>query len=279
VERKQAESESRDERYKNDQITLNRRLVYATVALVFATIVTGVIGGIQLWYVHRQWKLSSDGLSKMGDQIWAAKNAAYASEKAAKAASDSADTQGRTMRLDERPWINIIVGNAVLQDQTPIKMPIRIVNTGKTPAFKVHGLVAINLLEEKDRPDFTYIRGHPKFSISSGTIIPNSPNDLSWPVLPKYVPKDKPITEILTTKEIRTGIQDGSLYIVVHAKVTYDDIFRVHHWINFCAYAHNVAGLPEKPTGDTCGAYNDVDKNVEEQQTKDRPKSGRDTTN
>ena len=88
-ERQQAEAHARDEQYKNDQIVLNRRLVNATVALVVATILLGIISGIQLLYIHRQWKLTSDGLSKMGDQIWAAKDAAFAARQAADTANNS----------------------------------------------------------------------------------------------------------------------------------------------------------------------------------------------
>lgn len=83
MERSKAERDTRDDEYKDEQIRLNRRLVAATVALVISTI---MLGFFQVWYMHRQWKLTSSGLSKMGDQIWAAKDAAYA----AKAASDTA---------------------------------------------------------------------------------------------------------------------------------------------------------------------------------------------
>jgi hypothetical protein len=83
IESTQAERDRRDEEYKSDQIRLNKRLVFATIGLVVSTI---ILGFFQVWYMHRQWKLTSGGLSKMGDQIWAAKDAAYA----AKAASDTA---------------------------------------------------------------------------------------------------------------------------------------------------------------------------------------------
>jgi hypothetical protein len=87
VERKQREAEGRDAGYKQQQIALNKKLVNATRALVLTSIVMGAVGGIQVWYMHRQWKLTSDALSKMGDQIWAAKDAAYAAKEAADAVS------------------------------------------------------------------------------------------------------------------------------------------------------------------------------------------------
>jgi hypothetical protein len=86
VERKQDESERHDAEYKREQIRLNRRLVEATVALVVSTV---VLGSVQAFYMHRQWKLTSDSLSKMGDQIWAAKNAAYAAKEASNTAAQA----------------------------------------------------------------------------------------------------------------------------------------------------------------------------------------------
>jgi hypothetical protein len=105
VERKQAEAES-EQQYKDEQIALSQRLVNVTKVYVVATIlilIVGVIvGGGQLLYVHRQWKLASDGLSKMGDQIWAAKNAAFAAQKAADTAADglrsSNEYLGKTLK-------------------------------------------------------------------------------------------------------------------------------------------------------------------------------------
>jgi hypothetical protein len=81
IERKQAEAEGRE----REQISLNRSLVRATVALVICTL---ALGGVQSFYMHRQWKLTSDGLSKMGDQIWAAKDAALAARQSANTSSD-----------------------------------------------------------------------------------------------------------------------------------------------------------------------------------------------
>lgn len=126
AERKQAAAEARRQKYEDDQITLNRRLVGATLALVAVTLALAVASGIQLWYMHRQWKLTSDGLSKTGDQIWAAKDAAFAARQAAttgsntlgqmqaqtKAQQDAAKAAGRTVnnaqvqfRDEQRPYL------------------------------------------------------------------------------------------------------------------------------------------------------------------------------
>lgn len=144
IERKQAEAERRDQRYKDDQIALDKslvdsteRLVYATRALVVATIVMGIIGGIQLWYIHRQWKLASDGLSKMGDQIWVAKNAGNAAQDAANAARRAADTAKDALVRVQRAFVFADPVEARIVGKRPetgaLNVNFRWENTGTTP--------------------------------------------------------------------------------------------------------------------------------------------------
>jgi hypothetical protein len=136
------------------------------------------------------------------------------------------------------------------------------VNTGKTPAYKLQGVVVVNLLKKTEQPDFNYEAGvHPRYSVDGGTAIPNSPNDFTWPILPAFVPQGQPIIPIVVNDSIKKGMQNGNLYIVVYGRITYDDVFGVGHWLQFCSYAHNAAGVPEQATADACGPYNDVDKN------------------
>jgi hypothetical protein len=234
--------------------------------------VTLVVLGLYTLATWRLVKVSRDSLEatkksftetlcQMQAQTAAQQNTGCAAQGQLALAQRSLGATINSFHLEQRAWMNVLVGKAALQDGSPINMPIRIINSGKTPAHNVQGVVVINLLEEKDQPDFNYRSGHPRYAINTGIAIPNFPSDMSWPVLPKHVPKGKPVNPIVTTSEIRTGIQDGSLYIVVHGRITYDDIFGTKHWIKFCSYAHNVVGVPEQFTADTCGPYNDVDKN------------------
>ena len=158
--------------------------------------------------------------------------------------------------------MNVTVGKTTMIDGKPIEMPIRIVNSGKTPAYDLDGLLTVNLLKDGEQPVFVYKNGtHPGYHFNGKTYSPNSPTDFSWAVLPIFVPKTDPINPILATSAIRRGMQDGSLYIVVNGKITYKDAFGVDHWIKFCAYSHTAAAVPMKVTADSCGPYNDVDKN------------------
>jgi hypothetical protein len=165
------------------------------------------------------------------------------------------------LRVDQRAWINISVGQAPLIEGKQIEMPIRVTNSGKTPAFNVQGVIVVNLLGVGEEPDFDYKSGHPFYAIDVGAAIPNSPANFSFPVLPKYRTPQEPLAPVLDNSAITQGIGTGKLYIAVHSKVTYDDVFGTHHWTTFCSYSANSVGLPEKPVANTCGQYNNVDRN------------------
>jgi hypothetical protein len=164
MERKQTESDRREQ----EQIRLNRGLVIATVALVVCTV---ALGGVQACYMHRQWKLNSDGLSKMGDQIWAAKDAAFAARQvadtavnesgenkrqfdktlkqmqgqtsaqmiAAQASQRAADISRQSLFVSQRPYLTLTtVVSQPLTQASPPTVTLTFRNSGQTPAMDVH---------------------------------------------------------------------------------------------------------------------------------------------
>jgi len=180
-ERKRSEAEAHDKRYKDDQITLNRRLVNTTIALAIATIVLGIASGFQLWYMHRQWKLGSDGLSKTGDQVWAAKDAAFAARQAANTSNNILgeskrqfdktlkQMEGQTAGIEESNRLNrdaltsvqraFVTFQAMQLDTPPVSMNPRTIawvfsgvveNSGATPAInKIEHFAGSNKLHEE----------------------------------------------------------------------------------------------------------------------------------
>jgi hypothetical protein len=183
--------------------------------------------------------------------------------KAANAAKNSADTQAKTMRLDERSWMNIVVGKGTMIDNNPLVVPIAVVNTGKTPALDVSGKMVVNLLNNNDDPDLTYRVGHPGYSVDVKALAPNNPQQLQYAALPKYVTDYKFRKPIIVNPTLRKEISDGSLYIVVHARITYNDIFGKAHWLTYCSRSQNVTpGVKTHNAGsDICGDYNNIDRN------------------
>ena len=182
-------------------------------------------------------------------------------KKAADAAAGAASVAKQTMHIDQRAWLGVVVGRGPIEIGQLLKPPIRIADTGRTPAVHMHGNIVINLLGEKEEPDFSYGHGHPAYEIYGNDLLPNLPQDFSFAVLPKYVPPDRPLNPIVVTDSVKRDIENGTSYIVVHGEIFYDDVFGVHHWIRFCNYAQNASGFREQSVANNCGSYNDTDTN------------------
>ncbi len=250
VERKQAEAESRDQKYKQDQVDLNKKLVCATVGLVVATF---ILGGIQLWYMHRQWKLTSDSLSKMGDQVWAAKDAASA-------AKNAADTAQKEMRLEQRAWVGMTFPNLdegkELSKKSPnvvFQCPFEISNWGRTPARMIEINANCSILpngsEQLDLGE-NGPKHHTRIRFES--IQPNE-TVKDWGIAAIMVENGKP-RPLFTTPELWQRVKTSDLEVIAHGKLTYIDSFGKEHWVRFChAYSGTVGG-PEN-----CYRYNDSD--------------------
>jgi len=287
VERKQAEAESRDQRYKEQQIFLNRRLVRATVALVVATIVMGMVGAIQVWYVHRQWKLTSDGLSKMGDQIWAAKDAAYASKRASDTASQTlgqmqAQTRAQqiaataskiqadaakkstengtqslqatieSFHLDQRPWVIPFQFQlaAELENGKDSKVTIWVENTGKTPALDMIPVSSVSLWDfEPPEPDLSKVIP----IVSRGILAPGFRNFSFDTEGDHFKPK---LVDI-------AAYQDGRKRIYIHGMIRYRDSFNLQRWTKFCIWHKYGSPLDNFSY---CEHGNDVDHEEEHKQ-------------
>lgn len=186
-----------------------------------------------------------------------------ANKKAADAAKRSADIAAQTMRIDERAWVNVSVGKAPMIDNSPLQIPVTLTNDGRTPALNVTGNIVINLLRYGEEPDLIYKKGHPAYAIEVKALTAKLPQNLPFNVLPKYLDSEKPLVPINVTPQLRRAIADGTLYIVVHARLEYDDVFGIHHWIQFCGHASNgIPGIQQQSPGQACGDYNDVDRNL-----------------
>jgi hypothetical protein len=187
----------------------------------------------------------------------------HSSVKSADAAHDATTTASETMRIDQRAWVYAIIGRAPIKIGQPLKPPIRIVNTGKTPAINMHGNIVVNLLGETEEPELSYPgHGHPSYAVNTRTLIPNLPQDMNdFAALPKHMTHEEPFWQVIVDSATKKAIEQGTSYLVIHGEIFYDDFFGVHHWIKFCSYEHNVVGAREHSVASTCGPYNSVDTN------------------
>jgi len=251
MERQRAESEGRDGQYKSDQIRLNRWLVAATIASVVAA---ATLGSFQGCYMHRQYILTSNGLSKMGDQIWAAKNASYASEKASdtagQALNDSKSSfektlgqmkaQTRAQQRATRAYVGLKVREQdVLVYDTNKKEIVAnfpIINSGQSPAQHVitrYGHKAMPLLPADQASNSCS-------NIPIPRILPV--NDASESVM---VPQGFIAIAAGTSDPLQEEwkrIQARTDTMCVFGSIFYTDIFDECHETEFCVFADPSTG-------------------------------------
>jgi len=163
-------------------------------------------------------------------------------------------------RRDERAWIGFalpegiqIQKEATTQRPTALLVPTQTVNTGKTPAKKVTGNLAITVIKKGEKLVFEYTSGHTNYGIYGGTMFPGGRVTLAQPAI-RHGPK-KAIT-IVPTDALMQEINQGQSFVVVYGRVTYCDIFGVSHWTTFCRYATRPGFIDY-----ACMNYNDADIN------------------
>jgi len=170
----------------------------------------------------------------------------------------------RTMRIDNRAWLKVGTQDVPLVIGEPIFKTISIVNIGKTAALNLTGALVVNLLPINEEPELSYPKhGHPNIQFQVRALMPDTPQTLHRvPGMPKRTAPNNTVAPIIFTKDMEGGIGDGSLYVVVHGQITYDDVFGTHHWLKFCEVSTRaIPGIKTKRGADTCADYNDVDRN------------------
>jgi hypothetical protein len=135
------------------------------------------------------------------------------------------------------------------------------------PAFDVTGKIVVNVLPVNEDPDLKLTNQlHPGYNVSTKELPPHDTQSPYFAAFPKYIKQGEISTPIITTPKMREQLKKGTLYIVVHARVTYEDVFGVEHWLQHCSHGLGSESWPGVrlssvgPTG-ICGQYNDTDKN------------------
>ena len=187
--------------------------------------------------------------------------------KATEASRKAADAAVQAMHIDDRAWVDISTGPAELILGQPLLVPIIIANNGKTSAFNIRGRIVLNVLLANEDPDLTLVDAtHPAYNVSVKQLPPRHTETPKAAVFPKYIGKGEILTPIKLTAVIRKQIMNGRMQIVVQARLAYEDVFGVKHWIQHCSHGFGTKSWPGirlsnvGPTG-ICGEYNDADKN------------------
>jgi hypothetical protein len=164
-------------------------------------------------------------------------------------------TMHRSLLVDQRAWISVVIPPDFPLDGASIPAPIQLTNTGKTPAKDVEGDIIATVLKKGEEPLFDYGVGHPHSRLHAGAIFPNMPISTTITLARYGAQMPEPI---VPTPEFRRDIANGQSFIIFYGKITYTDIFGDQYWTTFCTGGGSAiqSNDPKK-----CVSYNDVDNN------------------
>jgi hypothetical protein len=157
-----------------------------------------------------------------------------------------------SMRVDHRAWITIedIVFKPV-EENKPLTVEFKIVNTGKTPAKHVNMFLSVEKVASSSSPTFT----PPSLKSFFGLISPNSPY---IETVESQKDKPDPFTPLLLTRTDVDEIKSGKSYIAAIATIEYLDIYDISHWVHHCFWKSEQIGTY---TARQCVNYNQIDNN------------------
>jgi len=179
----------------------------------------------------------------------------------------SADVARTALVQSERAWLTITISRFDLRIGSPIGIPVRILNTGKTAARRVVANIAVSIVLRNQHPDFVYDSNHSYASSEVGLLTPGTPLDGT-----AYLIDHPTKRQVLLTQAMLDQMNAGTGFLIVHATTTYEDMFKTQHWINFCSPATvsgnlfsimslSTNGSPDLIAYDDCKKRNDIDDN------------------
>jgi hypothetical protein len=169
------------------------------------------------------------------------------------------------MRNDQRAWIEVQeippdgrVPKVEVVAGKPIMYPIKVTNTGKTPAKDVKLMLAAEVVGFGNEPNFRCVE---QATCSDevnlwGIIFPSQANEISgrrW-TLTGPAPVD--------TDADAAAWQEEAAYVAVYGMIDYVDVYKIHHWTKFCFWRNSPAnGAHTHFNAKDCTEYNSVDSN------------------
>lgn len=180
-------------------------------------------------------------------------------QRQAKAAQNSVEAIQTQMRQDQRAWVEIRFvkdeqhKNLVLDPRSPISIPLKIINVGKTLGVRVRVFAEVEIVSKNNAPELKYT----PYKDLVGVIY----KDMEVPVEARTHGMSADKTHV-TNRPLGQAdyerLTTGQAYFVFFAKVEYWDIFRKKHRTTFCGWKAFVDG--EFPAS-KCTAYNGADNN------------------
>lgn len=271
LENEAREAKTRDEQYKQEQLKLNRRLVWFTGVLAFVGILGGGISAYQTHIsginadaakanadaaknmveemkksgndTHElaiQARNQADRTKEIADRALVQANAsnelARQTKRSADAATNAANTATNALAQGNISWLHpdFEAGDIPIAVNAPIREPFSVTNLGRGPAVGIEGSVNAELVRMEDAPMFDYNGGEAFYY--AGVLSPNATSSKILVPVPDLL---HPLTlgaDLLLSDKMVQGIHDGKLFIALYGRITYRDLLfpKKKHWIQFC---------------------------------------------
>jgi hypothetical protein len=205
----------------------------------------------------------ADNRTSLTDSLRENRNELAAALRQNRAALESSKQQSvASSNLDQRPWLQIqpLVVNTSWQIGSPIAANVNVINTGKTPAINVIGDIVVDPIPTGGTLKFIYLSDRMHLHMKTNAFLPGFP--VGFNAGAKVMGTSGSPIDSLVTTENRVKIIDGTIFIVVYGKITYDDVFGAHHWITFCGHSqYTVISVDStRDISESCADYNDVDR-------------------
>lgn len=223
--RRAKEAEERE--YKKEQRSLQRRMLWTQIGLVFVALIGG---GFTYWQVQIAQQ-SADTADR--SVLLAQKSERDARLVAEKSLQGSIDA----LEQDQRAWVGPIFAlppqftdgsrRVYIKAGEKLAFGFDLANTGKTPAQNLTAVISAHLYrsDEKFVPDYRFHHGKPA---KTGTITELFPG-VRMEVLTDA--SGSPATQGQVD-----SIMDGKSIFYVYGKITYKDVFEKQHETKFCSF-------------------------------------------
>lgn len=241
-----------------------------TLRLAWVGLIVATITGLIFWLQFHEMSKQTGILNKQAEQaatdsvesgkrveaqlkIWSAQT---------KAAQDSVKAIRRQMRQDQRPWLYVLQKGAF--DPINLKLPLVLINTGKTPARKVVWGNAFQVIGSGETIKFWGSKKHPLTvnSMRVGALFPYTTTEVGVEMIGarmRYRKNNNEPTEYSpATPDETSALKHGKAFMVVYGDVSYWDVFGTMHKTKYCLWQgeENFTYM----AGD-CTTYNNVDNN------------------
>jgi hypothetical protein len=163
--------------------------------------------------------------------------------------------QSNVMQVDQRAWLQPVIGNREPSTTSTISFPITITNIGKSTAKNYRVDVVVRRVKNDPLFDFPY--KEPFDTQNTGIMYPSEKNGFVASEETFSTDGKTKLLYQLTTDDAKSLV-DGTTFIIVYGKITYDDVFGVSHWATFCGFDRP---SDKRVYAYRCSTYNDADNN------------------